>query len=528
MVQAVILVDNTYIQNGGFAIRGTGAHRIATWLRQNGYTVEVVDFVTRWTPPQMEALFAKLIGPDTLFLGLGLSLMSLGYGNLPAVFAKFKQTYPHIKIVSGGSGYGYENLPVRPDYLIDGYAEKAVLDLMLVLDNKKSADQLKTRVDNRGLTWIFADQDYGDVDTTDLSIEFQSSDFITAHEPLAVETARGCVFSCKFCTYNLIGKQKFDYMRDPATIITELTNNYNRWGTTRYFISEDTFNDRIEKLEILAEAIKHLPFQPWFTGYLRADLAVSQTQAWPLFRQIGLRGAHFGIETLTPAACKIMGKNFNTEKIKQGLVEWKRYFPEMTTHATMILGIPDDQVDLHYQYRDFFETTGCIDNWIWRPLFVPSQHREGTKTNWFSQNFDQYFEHMTLEEIQEERRRQGDKSSLPPTGDNRFWKYKNGSLNFFSALRAADHINTISRTIKVNSWNIFAYTALGYDLDQVQTWTMHGPANAVPTQEATGRARALIADYIDKKLQFDYDKFYHSQPTVTQIRRKVFELIPAI
>ena len=39
----------------------------------------------------------------------------------------------------------------------------------------------------------------------------------------------------------------------------EMMENYNKWGTTNYIISDDTFNDRDSKIERLARVVERLP-----------------------------------------------------------------------------------------------------------------------------------------------------------------------------------------------------------------------------------------------------------------------------
>ena len=43
-------------------------------------------------------------------------------------------------------------------------------------------------------------------------------------------------------------------------------------GVTEYIITDDTFNDYVEKIRKYADRVEQMPFTPNFTGYVRADL----------------------------------------------------------------------------------------------------------------------------------------------------------------------------------------------------------------------------------------------------------------
>ena len=51
--------------------RSAGAHRIASFLRQNGLSVEVVDFAPSWTFREFQQLIRSRMSPSFKFVGLG-------------------------------------------------------------------------------------------------------------------------------------------------------------------------------------------------------------------------------------------------------------------------------------------------------------------------------------------------------------------------------------------------------------------------------------------------------------------------
>ena len=107
-------------------------------------------------------------------------------------------------------------------------------------------------------------------------------------ETLPIEVSRGCIFKCKFCAFPLNGKSKLDYLRDPILIKEELQYNYEKYGTTHYFLSDDTFNDSTTKVEQIHKVVTSLPFKIKFTTYLRLDLLHAHQEQISMLEEMGL------------------------------------------------------------------------------------------------------------------------------------------------------------------------------------------------------------------------------------------------
>ena len=517
MVHGIIITENAFLESDVGVVRGTGAHRIASHLRQCGYQVEVVDFCLRWSPDQLLQLCENLIGPKTFFLGVGSNLFTMD-SKLLDFLAEFRKRWPNIKLILGGNNLLSQDVS-NFDYLVEGYAEQAMPVLLDWIQGCRSDPPVFSDI-SPDVPLIDAVKDYGQYSTADLNITYLHSDFVQANEALSIETSRGCVFKCAFCTYPLLGKKKFDYMRDPDTIVAELDRNHKEWGTKLYIISEDTFNDRIEKLEILANAIDKLDFQPEFVTYARADLIFAKPQSMDLFKRIGIRGVHFGIETFTDSAAKLIGKGAQSERLMEGLLLWKQRMPEVQTHCSMIMGLPGDNPELHEQYQQWFETSG-IEFYKWSPLWIT----DTTKTLHVSKFSLEHRVHglvpMTDNEIQREidiNHQQGIYSvkwerKLDSKHQDKilYWKNLRSGYNYFSALRDAMRLNNLSKKRKISPWSMFQWAGLGYSIDEMQHWGWHDVKPHVPEQEMQQRARDIIADYIDKKINFDYQTLYQPQ-----------------
>jgi hypothetical protein len=516
MIHALILTDNTYNSSNDTISRGWGAHRIATHLRNNGFNVEVVDYCLRYTLAEFQLLCSKLVGPDTVFLGVGTNLF-LDRDSFNELTHWFKKTYPHVAIVLGGNQLLSRSIkPV--DYAIEGNAENAVLTLIRYLKGSITEADVEWTETDSPFKLINALKNYNSVDTTDLSIKYLPQDFIQSSESLGLETARGCIFKCSFCSYPLIGKKKLDYTRGVDNLVDELTRNYEQWGTTRYIINEDTFNDRLEKLETLHEALQRLPFKINFTAYSRIDLIITQPKSVELLRDMGMKGVHFGIETFNHRAAKLIGKGLDPDRIKDGLLWWREQMPDVITSTSLIVGLPYDDDD-HFATADWYTKHRAVNYWGWQPLWLNNLEKS-LHSSEFSLNYRMYgLAPMTQDEIDHEILIDLEAGGQPhyqsgshPGHKNKitYWKNVSTGDNWFKAMRKAIQLNNYSNQRRVSCWSAFDWAGLGYSLEDIFHWGWHNVVPHVPEKELQQRATKHIEQYKKLKFEFDYKKYYQT------------------
>lgn len=335
--------------------RAIGAYQMAGFLRQHGYTVQVIDFTDEFKPDELDAVIAKYVGPETLAIGVSTTF----YSDLSDKFIAAKKTFdaiipqdledailrskalnPKVKIVFGGSrSLAGEHTP-WVDTVIHGYGEDKFLTYLDGLSGRGK----KIFSIGKPLRVIMDDPPVHRFDIQRLDHRFAPNDFILPHETLPIEVARGCIFKCKFCAYPLNGKKKMDFLRDTELFKEELIHNYEQYGTTSYFIGDDTFNDSTYKLEQLHKAITSLPFKPKFTCYLRLDLLHAHQEQIQLLDEMGLASPFFGIESLNQKSATSIGKGMNSEKVKTFLLDlyhnhWRE---EKPFTCSFIVGLPHE------------------------------------------------------------------------------------------------------------------------------------------------------------------------------------------
>lgn len=374
--------------------RAIGAYRIAAHLRQHGISVQVIDFIDEFTSEELLAFLDKFTGDNTVALCVSTTflksqkeaLINSSFKNsrkisdtIRSTIEKYKQKNNKIKILGGGANISWYKEDNIFDVLVTGYGENAVLEYVNSLKTGKKI--LYPKLQKKEVI-------NGDTKLIDVSIMrhvWESQDCVLPGETLPIEISRGCIFNCKFCSYPLNGKKKFDYLRDPELIREEMIRNYELYGTTNYMFSDDTFNDSTYKLEILHKVFTSLPFKLQFVAYLRLDLLYAHPKQITLLKEMGLKSAAFGIESMNPKTAKFIGKGLAKDKVREFLprLYYKLWNEEVSVICSLIVGLPYETLEQVEESFDWFINSGI--NSIWMPLAI-------TPSNFYLSDIDKNYE----------------------------------------------------------------------------------------------------------------------------------------
>ena len=386
MVEIVIFSDVNGVLGFG---RYGGAYRVATELRNAGFSVQVVEFFADLTMEELKMVADKFIGRQTLFVGFATTLMIKKTGgavsriertkqvkhsgHLPQddefvqeMFALFRAKNPNIKIVVGGGKSHITSLE-GVDYWVWGYADDSVVALAKHL---KENAPLVTQPGRTGKV-IASAQAYPFRNYSKSRIVWHNDDLLFDSEHVPIEIDRGCIFRCTFCA-NQYFKNKGELWKDRDNLRDELRENYDRFGITGYMFADDTANDSPEKVLSLDKVFESLPFDIEWTGYGRVDVIHRHREQRELLRKSGLRALLFGIETFHPLAGKGVGKGLNPNLVKDTLYylaeTWKG---EITTTASFIVGLPGETEESVWETVEWLKRDDCpIDNAIFSALNI--------------------------------------------------------------------------------------------------------------------------------------------------------------
>lgn len=362
-----------------YPARPLGAYRLATELRKNNLTVLVVDFFSKWVkaPADFEKLIRKCVTDKTCVVGfsstffssetntntvnswkdyIGSNLWHWPVNNIniiKALIGRIKKLNPNVKIFYGGAMADNLSLNLKGigiDYIVQGLADNSFIESVIRIKNFKNPKfNFK-----ENLKVIDYDVKGSSFDFTKSVVRYDVSDFVRKDEVLSIETSRGCLFHCAFCSYPLLGRNKNhpDYHKKIENITYEFLDNYKNWNTTKYMIVDDTFNESTSKLESVYQAIKQSKINIEFSAYLRLDLLERFPEQIKLLKDMGLRSAFLGIETLHEKAGKSIGKNSykvidSLEKIRD---VWKE---DVVIYGSLIAGLPYENQDTINQWMEW-------------------------------------------------------------------------------------------------------------------------------------------------------------------------------
>jgi radical SAM superfamily enzyme len=432
--------------------RSTGAHRVATVMRKHNVDVEVVDFFNSWNEDELISLITKFSKLD--FIGFSLSLVGLNPQKVNMIIIKAKELYPNITVIAGGFSV-MDNYFEGIDLFFKGFTEGAIEEIIQYIHTGKFnpflIETIKTSRDIKKV--VNCTHHYEKFDLALLNTEYTNRDFIQPNEALTIEFSRGCIFKCKFCSFPLVGKNKNDYIREKEDIKQEFIRNYKLWGTTRYILTDDTFNDNEIKINMLYEIANELNFELALTGYVRIDLVWAYKGSLDKLVKSGFKGFLCGIETLNERTSKSINKGFTGDRLKNYLIEIKKQYPELHITGGFIIGLPYESIEVFNNNIQWALKEKAIDSFHFNPLGI-SKDNGVIAMSPFSLEWQNYgYELMTADEIND-KLNCIDKTNLrkrPTYGrgstggpDDQYLLWKNEHMDFFDALGyATEWIDTL-------------------------------------------------------------------------------------
>jgi len=323
-------------------------HRVATFLRMHDWDAEVVDFTSFWKLHELQELVRSRVSNKTVMFCFGTAFLNPWSPYLNDFIAWLKTEYPDIPIVVGGN-----NAMVTPaehvDYWVDSYGENAVLALCKHLIGTLGAPLLTDPAFFGNKKVIRGLYHYPSAPLDSYLVDYEDRDFMMPWECPQIETARGCMFSCSYCNFPIIGQAK-DVSVSKEEFKYQLQTGYEKWGIKNWRVMDETFNDRPEKLQKYADAVDELGYDTWICGFARGDLVVKHRDHWDTYIRLGFLGHSMGIETFNKEAGKLVRKGMDSERLQEGLLEFQSYTDihapkRYRANIQMICGIPGESVE---------------------------------------------------------------------------------------------------------------------------------------------------------------------------------------
>jgi len=363
-----------------------GTYKIATEIRRAGYTCQVIDLFSKLSYNELERAIDKFVTTETILIGFSCTLMEKRIGHNVLNFGRpdqevdelmsyAKRKNSKIKVVVGGArittGVGWHFV----DYAIVNKGDIAIIKLIEHLLYGTNLPAISTSpviiIDGSSKDYYYTQDDFAKS-----QIKFEKNDIVFNSECLPIEVARGCIFSCAFCHFDLIGKKIGDWQRTEDSLREEMYRNYELFGTTSYMVSDELINESLPKMELIHKVFTSMPFKVTYTSYARLDMIYAFREMRELLLESGAISLAFGIETMNDNTGKKIGKGLGKAKTKETL----KYVNEtwrgkILTSSQFIAGLPYETEESLNETVEWLLSDECpLDVFGFLPLFIRPKH----------------------------------------------------------------------------------------------------------------------------------------------------------
>lgn len=458
----IILGGNLSLPGG----RNIAGFRLRTAAKQAGYDILALDDSVAMEQHELEQLLANVVTEETLLIGVStVWLNSYDIENRvkwvnDSFFQFIRTSFPHVSIVAGGPEgnwvLGSHIIYNNSNWVLNGFSDLAFTKLLDCLSNKPNHGLVYTK-DAAGKNLVDSNKTHTIHRPDDIETVLEQEDGFLQHQPVPLEVSRGCIFRCSFCNHPFQGAKDYDsYMRTVDSLARELRRNYDLFGTTRYSIMDDTFNDSIEKLDRLQRAIEKAKLPDFkFMAYIKPELLVTKPEMIGILKDLGIGSGYVGIESLQPTARKAIKKGMDVNRILDAVAELNSR-AKSSMHASFIVGLPGDTVDDQIKTFEFLKTTSDVyfRSWIFQRMSL-----------YYDRNLQGF------SEMDREPEKFGYKITKK-TPDS-FAEWQNEHMTSAQASKLSNSLNSDSRkVIRMAGWALPTAWHLGISDSDINTKTM--------------------------------------------------------
>ena len=210
-----------------------------------------------------------------------------------------------------------------------------------------------------------------------------------------IDTGRGCVFNCDFCTIINVQGRTMRY-REPKQVVEFVRQSYLEAGVSHSFFTDDNTARNPRWRELFSELIRMREEEKIpFTFMMQSDLAARKMPGGDFFElasRAGCNQVFFGVESVNKENLRSKEKFQNQVSEYKDLIEHCHSLG-ITCHAGYILGLPFDTTasikqDVAELQRMMFDSASF---YILAPLPGSKDHqrwwREG---RWLDEDFNRY------------------------------------------------------------------------------------------------------------------------------------------
>lgn len=293
---------------------------IATVLKDNGFKVKILDFaVEHFSEESFEKEILQL-NPKLV----GMSTYNEAWKAEKVLCKMIKKLLPKVKIYAGGAfaTFCYEDVlnQTETDYVIKGEGEFSTLKLCnkIIRNFDIDLDDIPGIVYKRNDGTFYVNSCMGRISNLD-ELPFPDRDLVNLDNyllPFTINTSRGCPGECVFCSSKAFWGKKV-YMRSAENIFKELMYLYEKYNSTIFYITDDTFTASAKRARDFCKLVIDSKINFVWGCESRADVITDD-----LMKELydaGCRKLQIGLESADNDILKKLKKNVTIEQIENGI-----------------------------------------------------------------------------------------------------------------------------------------------------------------------------------------------------------------
>lgn len=357
-MKVCILSENSNGTAPHLHYRNLGASEVGRKLASKNIPYSIFEWFTHWDVSDLkECVLHFLKGTTRPVIAISVPFTVKDVYSIKDMLFDLKHEIANLEIIIGGNRVYDSNLADVIDHFFIGRSME-IFDAWL---DGRSLDKYKT-VEPK----VYLNKTVNAHNEIPVISSYNDSDFITKHDVLGFELGIGCRFNCTFCNYDLRNMRN-PLIVDPVETAGKLQSLYDRYGVTNFFITDDTINESVEKLQALSTILDLLTFKPNLAGYFRLDLLESEEQQ-KYWQKIDMAGVFFGIETFNPEASKGVRKSSRMLFQIETLKKLRTLTPNTFLTAGMIIGLTGDSEEHIFKSLENVAEQNLLDSMLYSPL----------------------------------------------------------------------------------------------------------------------------------------------------------------
>ncbi len=333
-----------------------GITYLGTILKNNGFSVHLLDATAKNWDNEKVLQWVKLIQPDVI----GFGVLTSSFLPTMDLVKDIKQWNPSVKVVLGNYFATIEGENILRkygdivDFCVRGEGETTLLELCRWLE--KNSD--KNPVDIKGIT--FQDRNHKIIATPDRPLEmnldkipFPDRTLVKYHYTLNINglvvpnsnftcmvSSRGCPYNCSYCSCSRFAKQHWR-PRSPKNVVEELAQLVEQGYTDVNFV-DDNFTLRADRVIEICKRIKQEKIDINWHVDGRTDQASPEMFYW--MHKAGCRMIWLGFESVNQRILNIYNKKTKASQFVQTIKNIRKGGIDLVVGVFMVGG-PTETLD---------------------------------------------------------------------------------------------------------------------------------------------------------------------------------------